>query len=811
MKENNLRAAHRTHHGLKVSGLMIPVLVLVVIAVFNGALIPTGNTQSSPPGMKTDYGIYPEPPLPPLPPVNSVITDPTFGTQILRATDGNDCVAPGCGTYYSHWPTFNLNNTKLLIRNGHDGLAILKDFDALNFSVGAGRYALPTALQSSNCTNCPPGTYMSPTWESAIWSNLDPNIIYTFPSWYDGGLKLFTYNVQTHLFTLIADLSAAANGTSARFGQMYMSANDDVFSWLQKREGSVRNPWGFTVYKRSTNQILFNVADTYNYNAGHPDYQDGGIDEVHVDKSGKWLHIVIPYRQPDGTGTRFLNLQTGQYQPLTRELHHTPGHGDIGTEIMAGFDNYENGISNRHLSNAYSFQTIFHFRTTANESDWTKDFHGTLLANNEDWMTIGTYLDYDTMAGPNGLPNYGLMTNEIAQIALDGSRRVRRLAHTRSVIAADEAPGQTLSGIAPKPSNGYTAMPKPTISKDGKFIAFTSNWGNSDRYDLFILKIDPAPSLGTAPNGEVNVTWTNTVNASASGNNLTASADSGRGETTQSITSGNGSILHTVSLNANSPGVTRIGLINNAFTGDPTEIDYHWKYWGNGVIYPSINNVAQTNYFLAVNGDTLEVRINGTTIEWVHNNTVLHSAPAQTLAYPYRGVAQMTTSGDAVTNVRMRGVATSFWTNVVNAGASGTSVTATSDNARAETTQSITSGNRGIKSTVVLNNSSYGIVRVGLINGAFTGDATEIDYHWKYWLNGVAYPCINNVAVANYTQTANGDTLEVRINGTNIEWYHNNTIVFTVPSQSFTYPYRGVVQMTTNGDSVTNVSMTGAP
>ncbi|MDQ2920650.1 MAG: hypothetical protein M3R52_03390, partial [Acidobacteriota bacterium] len=41
-------------------------------------------------------------------------------------------------------------------------------------------------------------------------------------------------------------------------------------------------------------------------------------------------------------------------------------------------------------------------------------------------------------------------------------------------------------------------VPKPTISKDGRFIAFTSNWENSGRYDLFIAKIDPAPSAPTA-------------------------------------------------------------------------------------------------------------------------------------------------------------------------------------------------------------------------------------------------------------------------------------------------------------------------
>ncbi|HJU54906.1 MAG TPA: LamG-like jellyroll fold domain-containing protein, partial [Pyrinomonadaceae bacterium] len=454
----------------------------LLVAALGEVSLQVSSAQSGP-GIKEDMGIYPEPsPRPALPSPGGKLTDPTFGTEILRVTGPADCFDPGCGTYYSHWPTFNLDNTKLLIRNGETGHAIIKDFNPATFTVSAGKTDLPITIQNSNCTNCPAGTYTGPTWESATWSNLYPNLIFTYPSWYHSGgaLQLYSYDIQTAQFTLVADLNSASGGNPAiaRFQQMYMSANDDVFCWLQKRQGFT-DAWGFTVYKRSTNQILFNEPDVY----------DGEINEVHVDKSGKWLHIVIPTAQPDGTGTRILNLQTGQYQPMVHSVDRTPGHGDMGTETIVGVNIYEAGLTARHLSDVHSFQQIFNYKTIEGNSDWTKDLHGSLLANDEGWITIGTYVDWDAIAG--GLTNYHLMDNEIAQIATDGTGRVRRLAHTHSIIAADEAPGQTLSGIAPKPSNGYTAMPKPTISKDGKYIAFTSNWGNSDRYDLFILKVPP--------------------------------------------------------------------------------------------------------------------------------------------------------------------------------------------------------------------------------------------------------------------------------------------------------------------------------
>src|SRR5438477_12568174 len=85
--------------------------------------------------------------------------------------------------------------------------------------------------------------------------------------------------------------------------------------------------------------------------------------------------------------------------------------------------------------------------------------------------------------GESNVGNTGAFKDEVMQFALDGSQRVRRLLHHRSSI--DFKTNTT----------GYWAMPKPTISRDGRFIAYTSNWEKSGRYDLFIARIDPAPAL----------------------------------------------------------------------------------------------------------------------------------------------------------------------------------------------------------------------------------------------------------------------------------------------------------------------------
>lgn len=455
-------------------------LVLCLLAINTIFTVAQGNakkreetdvSQAATEKYITSRQVYPKPPLPRLPPAGGKFRDPVFGTEIMRATDEHDGAAPGLGTYYSHWPTFNCNNTKLLIRKGDSGDAILKDFDPVNFRIGGSR-KLPGSLPGGG----------GPSWESSIWSNHDPNIIYTFSGYYDGGMKFYSFNVSSGRFTLIKDFGFLSGGKDF-LRQMYMSADDDVFCWLHIRSG-VNNgdPIYYLVYRRSTDKVLYHNSCTV---------YAGGVDEVHVDKSGRWLHVVIPTPQADGTGTRFLNLQTGEFQKLVKAVDHPPGHGDLGTGTIVGFDNYDDGISLRRLDSVRQFRDVFYFRTgigrNGGVADWTQDFHGTMLADNEDWITIGTYDDPAV-----NLPDSGIYEDEVLQVSLDGSERIRRICHTRCAI--DNHTNTT----------GYWAAPKPTISRDGRFIAFTSNWEKSGRYDLFIAHIDPAPHL-TMPRDNTQV------------------------------------------------------------------------------------------------------------------------------------------------------------------------------------------------------------------------------------------------------------------------------------------------------------------
>ena len=57
----------------------------------------TTFAQTTTPGIKTDLGVYLEPPAPPLPAAGGKFRDPTFGTEIMRVTDAANS-GPNAGT-----------------------------------------------------------------------------------------------------------------------------------------------------------------------------------------------------------------------------------------------------------------------------------------------------------------------------------------------------------------------------------------------------------------------------------------------------------------------------------------------------------------------------------------------------------------------------------------------------------------------------------------------------------------------------------------------------------------------------------------
>jgi len=402
-------------------GSTLPLLILAICLI--------GGTASTvaQPGIKSDLGTYPEGNPPTLPAAGGKIFDPVFGSEVMRVTDERD--GRNLGTAYAYWPTFNSNNTRLLVQDD-DGPGLLYTFDPVSFQLGAKERLV-----------YPPGDGLT-TDEDALWSANDPDVLFLHR-----GAILWAYNVGTRTYSVIGDMTADFPA-GTYFVQMSVSRNDDVFAFTVKdpADWSVR---GYAVWKRSANRVIYNVVTR-------------DLDEVQIDKSGRYLGVKTPFQGAGLIQAKVVDLNTLQVTDLTDNAPgYAPGHGDYGTGIVAAHDNWTNRLTIRNLATPLDVSTMFSFG-----NDWLIDYHLSLLADNEDWALMSVY-----NSGP-------VFNRELVMVATDGSGRFRRFAHHYSRMV------------------GYLDSPRANLSRDGRFAAFTSNWGGRDRRDLFIVRV---PSDSSSP------------------------------------------------------------------------------------------------------------------------------------------------------------------------------------------------------------------------------------------------------------------------------------------------------------------------
>lgn len=353
----------------------------------------------------------------------------------MRVTD--ERTGGNSGTSYSYWPTFNSNNTRILVQRDGVTSGEIYDFDSVSFTLGT-RRSIPS-----------PAGRVSLRGEDAIWSARDPDVLFAHA---DMGTTLWAFNAATGAFRRIGDLGKSLKAGQYLF-QMSKSEDDDVFAFTRRGPAPAYPYLGYIVYRASTNEIVRQGQ--------------GEIDECQVDKTGRFLVWKTGVEGVGKIEDKIIDLQTGAVTNLTDDApDHAPGHSDNGRGIVVGASNYTNSITRRNLAAPREFTKIFEF-----EDSWDNGFHFSMLATNEGWCLVGFY--GEAQQGKFA----GIFRQQLVQLATDGSKRVRRLAHHHSVYR-----GQ------------YYDTPRANISRDGRFIAFTSNWGKPDGHrDLFIARIAPAP------------------------------------------------------------------------------------------------------------------------------------------------------------------------------------------------------------------------------------------------------------------------------------------------------------------------------
>jgi len=531
----------------------------------------------------------------------------------------------------------------------------------------------------------PGGGYMST--EDAEWSGTNPNLLYGYY-----GLKLWAFDVSARTYILIKDFTGLV--PNGYLGQMSRSLDDNMFAFTLKDPNYA--PTGYMVWQRDQNRIVRDVSLS-------------NFDEVELDKTGRYLVVKALF----GAGVDFqvVDLQTGGTQGLTDPApDYSPGHSDNGRNIVVGYDDWNNQYTVRSLANPHQFQRVISFG-----GDWSQANHLSMLGDNESWCLISNFT--------NGASPVGPFRQEIFQASTDGTQSVRRLAHHHSVY------------------RDYWDTPRADVSRSGRFVAFTSNWGSTTRRDVFIIKVPQGSGSG-----------------------------GGGGDTTPPVISG-----------VNSSSVTASGASVNWATNEASDSQVEY---GTSAAYGSATTL-------------------NSSMTTSHNGTL--SGLAATTGYHYRvrsrdAAGNLAVSGDFTFTTAAGsggggggggGVTQNVvWTGTVNCTATGNSLQKTSGlgdtpDAAGTSQQQIASGDGYLEFTA----GTTGKIRFcGLTHSPSGPDFYAIDFAIKLNESGVAEIRENNSYQGETTYTAS-DVFRIAIQGGVVKYYKNGAVFYT-SGRAPSYPLR---------------------
>ena len=409
----------------------------------------------------TDPKPSPSPP-PALGPANSIITDPTFGSRILRVTDtttasGNSLIPEDAG-YFRTW---NANSTALKLINT-SGYSYWLDFDPMNFQVGA---LHPLAFN-----------YL---WE---WSAVDPDLIY-----YLNGNQLAQYSKSMDAYF---NIGGPPNGDPVTYHIAVVGQDNwvcsaagpgaqDTYTELFCVDPSTMGTKLIDVVNRTINGVVQNDPNWPTATAG----QTLGIHSIFGSAGGTWLGVVFHQASWNSNGGAVLNLTTNTWSLVTSADIYWNGHQSIGNGKYVNGTGSRNGMDSRgaivrdpnDLMNAAQYTFIMQPYST---SGWYDGEHSSWFNSSTNPNAPILFSRYTITNPPTALPWIG----EIILAATDGSNTVWRFAHNHNT------------------SNSFYGSAFAQISNDGSWALFSSYWdgtlggsngdfGLSTRLDTFIVEL----------------------------------------------------------------------------------------------------------------------------------------------------------------------------------------------------------------------------------------------------------------------------------------------------------------------------------
>jgi hypothetical protein len=382
-------------------------------------------------GYRIDSNVYQVPAIA-RPALGLPVTDPTFGSVVMRISDPSMGSSLGYRHEYTRLTAFNATGTSVVLIN-----MSTFDYQVIDVATGAVLRTIPT------CGNDP----------SMTWSRSDPDRLIYFCA-----NAIWTYQVSTDTATTLMSFPGyAAVGTG--------------------EEGTVSDDWHYAAffgYDANWNKKAIVVADLWSKVVVASDATIAFGDWVGVSPSGQYVVV-----QHDDTihGTRVYDLSLN----YLRTLHPDGTHEDFvidadgqdaivwyaWSDAQAAQFGDRSVVAKARLSDGQTTVLI--------DTQWKWGGHvsGIGSRGRPGWVLLS---DYAQVWNPP--PNTSPFQQEIFWLKMDGSGAVERYAHHHSTQGACGA------------DKDYWAEPHPVASWDGGQILFASIWGAAPctRYDAYIVR-----------------------------------------------------------------------------------------------------------------------------------------------------------------------------------------------------------------------------------------------------------------------------------------------------------------------------------
>jgi hypothetical protein len=446
----------------------------------------------------TDRNTYIKPPLPLLGAAGFAFTDPTFGSALIRVTDGS--TRPGIlqrsfrVPSNAHLSAWNATSTAFYVIS-NDGTVIPYMFNAATMT--ASRFQ-PTGTGNGGLTL---SFYVEPQF-----SLVNQNVIYGAVSGANNR-TISQYDFQADRYTALLNLDTVVPGLTGTYVGGVMSGGTPSEALLTFFGGAAQDLHYYALWAPVANmggrKILNTMASTINGVATSV-VLNFHLHSVQIDRSGRYVLLyptAVDLNAPRTAAKEYVwDTATDVITPVTGAKdggpnmhpwdHDATGYGYWINQDCCTASAWDAGQWQFRRLSALSLTTDLIAPVQAVKEVYLADHTSW---NNAQPATLVPVISSTYRFGNNTAP-WRAWDDEIIGIetANGGGGNVWRFAHHRSIVASDTNPA------APY----FWYEPIANVSPNGKWVVFTSNWEktlgtdaaeHTFRQDVFLVQLTPRP------------------------------------------------------------------------------------------------------------------------------------------------------------------------------------------------------------------------------------------------------------------------------------------------------------------------------